>query len=57
MADPIYKVVEVVGTSEQSISKAIDNDQKVELEISVGSKSGRCAERSRTVKFSAIRSL
>ena len=25
MADPIYKVVEVVGTSEQSISKAIDN--------------------------------
>ena len=25
MADPIYKVVEIVGTSEQSISKAIDN--------------------------------
>jgi hypothetical protein len=25
MADPIYKIVEVVGTSEQSISKAIDN--------------------------------
>ena len=25
MADPIYKVVEVVGTSEQSISKAIDS--------------------------------
>jgi flavin-binding protein dodecin len=25
MADPIYKVVEVVGTSEQSISKAIDH--------------------------------
>ena len=25
MADPIYKVVEVVGTSEQSISNAIDN--------------------------------
>ena len=25
MADPIYKVVEVVGTSEQSTSKAIDN--------------------------------
>lgn len=25
MAEPIYKVVEVVGTSEQSISKAIDN--------------------------------
>ena len=25
MADPIYKVVEVVGTSEQSISKAIEN--------------------------------
>ncbi len=25
MTDPIYKVVEVVGTSEQSISKAIDN--------------------------------
>jgi flavin-binding protein dodecin len=25
MADPIYKVVEVVGTSEQNISKAIDN--------------------------------
>jgi dodecin len=25
MADPVYKVVEVVGTSEQSVSKAIDN--------------------------------
>lgn len=25
MAHPIYKVVEVVGTSEQSVSKAIDN--------------------------------
>src|SRR3984885_3929882 len=25
MADPIYKIVEGVGTSEQSISKAIDN--------------------------------
>ena len=25
MADPIYKVVEVVGTSELSMSKAIDN--------------------------------
>ena len=25
MADPVYKVVEVVGTSEQSISKAIEN--------------------------------
>ncbi len=25
MSDPIYKVVEVVGTSEESISKAIDN--------------------------------
>jgi flavin-binding protein dodecin len=25
MAEPIYKVVEIVGTSEQSISKAIDN--------------------------------
>lgn len=25
MAEPVYKVVEVVGTSEQSISKAIDN--------------------------------
>ena len=25
MSDPVYKVVEVVGTSEQSISKAIDN--------------------------------
>jgi dodecin len=25
MTDPVYKVVEVVGTSEQSISKAIDN--------------------------------
>jgi flavin-binding protein dodecin len=24
MPDPVYKVVEVVGTSEQSISKAID---------------------------------
>jgi len=24
MADPVYKVVEVVGTSEQSISKAIE---------------------------------
>jgi flavin-binding protein dodecin len=24
MADPVYKIVEVVGTSEQSISKAID---------------------------------
>jgi len=24
MAEPVYKVVEVVGTSEQSISKAID---------------------------------
>jgi flavin-binding protein dodecin len=25
MSEPIYKVVEVVGTSEQSISKAIDS--------------------------------
>ena len=25
MSEPVYKVVEVVGTSEQSISKAIDN--------------------------------
>jgi flavin-binding protein dodecin len=25
MADPVYKIVEVVGTSEQSLSKAIDN--------------------------------
>ena len=25
MAEPVYKVVEVVGTSEQSISTAIDN--------------------------------
>lgn len=25
MSDPVYKVVEVVGTSESSISKAIDN--------------------------------
>ena len=25
MADPVYKIVEVAGTSEQSISKAIDN--------------------------------
>jgi hypothetical protein len=24
MADPVYKVVEVVGTSEETISKAID---------------------------------
>lgn len=25
MSEPVYKVVEVVGTSDQSISKAIDN--------------------------------
>jgi len=25
MADPVYKIVEDVGTSEKSISKAIDN--------------------------------
>jgi flavin-binding protein dodecin len=25
MTDPVYKVVNIVGTSEQSISKAIDN--------------------------------
>ena len=25
MSEPVYKVVEVVGTSEQSISKAIEN--------------------------------
>ena len=25
MADPVYKIVDVVGTSEQSISKAIEN--------------------------------
>lgn len=25
MADPVYKVVEVVGTSEESLSKAINN--------------------------------
>ena len=25
MAEPVYKLVDVVGTSEQSISKAIDN--------------------------------
>lgn len=25
MSDPVYKVVEVVGTSEQSVSTAIDN--------------------------------
>ena len=24
MADPVYKIVEIVGTSEQSMSKAID---------------------------------
>lgn len=26
MADPVYKIVDVVGTSEQSISIAIEND-------------------------------
>ena len=25
MPDPVYKVVDIVGTSEQSISKAIEN--------------------------------
>ena len=25
MTDPVYKIVEIVGSSEQSISKAIDN--------------------------------
>ena len=25
MADPVYKIVEIVGTSEKSISDAIDN--------------------------------
>jgi dodecin len=25
MSDPVYKIVEIVGTSEQSISKAIEN--------------------------------
>lgn len=25
MSEPVYKVVEIAGTSEQSISKAIDN--------------------------------
>jgi hypothetical protein len=25
MPDPVYKVVEIVGTSDQSVSKAIDN--------------------------------
>jgi dodecin len=25
MADPVYKIVEIVGTSEQSMSKAIDS--------------------------------
>ena len=25
MPDPVYKIVEIVGSSEQSISKAIDN--------------------------------
>ena len=25
MSDPVYKVVEVVGTSDQSLSKAIEN--------------------------------
>jgi dodecin len=25
MADPVYKIVQIVGTSEESISKAIDN--------------------------------
>jgi dodecin len=25
MSDPVYKVVEIVGTSEQSISKAIES--------------------------------
>lgn len=25
MSDPVYRVVEVVGTSEESVSKAIDN--------------------------------
>jgi flavin-binding protein dodecin len=63
MADPIYKVVEVVGTSEQSISKAIDNainkaTRPLEhYEISAGSKSSKCAVRSRTARFNAIRSL
>jgi flavin-binding protein dodecin len=28
MPEPVYKVVEIVGTSEQSISKAIDNAVK-----------------------------
>jgi hypothetical protein len=60
MADPIYKVVEVVGTSEQSISKAIDSAITRPLghyEISAGSKSRSCAVRSRTARFNAIRSL
>ena len=25
MPDPVYKIAEIVGTSEQSLSKAIDN--------------------------------
>ena len=25
MSDPVYRVIEVVGTSEESVSKAIDN--------------------------------
>jgi hypothetical protein len=60
MADPIYKVVEVVGTSEQSISKRSTMRSTRHLEhcgISAGSKSGRCAERSRMARFNVIRSL
>jgi Dodecin len=59
MADPIYKVVEVVGTSEQSLSEAIDNAIKPleHYETSAGSKSRRCAVRSRTARFNATRSL
>ena len=60
MADPIYKVVEVVGTSEQSISKAIDNainKASGTLRNLAGSKLSRCGVRSRTERFNAIRSL
>ena len=60
MADPVYKIVEVVGTSEQSISKAIGNavnKASGTLRNLGWFEVGQISVTSRTVRLTAIRSL
>jgi flavin-binding protein dodecin len=58
MADPVYKIVDVVGTSEQSISNAIGNaiDKPLErCETLAGSRLSKFVEIYATARLTGIR--